>query len=471
MLRPSIPSDAQIEDSGTSRCEDNDNRRAIQAKAARLLINALAEKCTRYCILTGYESLPEKIDTDIDFMVDVSDFKRVPALLKKIAAEAGMSLFQAIPHEVSGRAFFLTTERDGHVTFVQPDCCSSYRHFGKLWLYPDEVLGSRRWHERGFWVPSAHCEFIYYLVKRINKRDITTDHQAKLLRLYAESPVKCRLWLNRLWGGRSAGALSEMAESSNWQPLIANLDNFRREMRRHSRKTFSFGASVSHVLDRILRPTGGWIAFTGPDGCGKSSVIEIIAADFAPAFQKVIRLHLRPKMLPARGPDNVPATDPHGQPVRGSLYSVMKMLYLLLDYWVGYVRKVRLQTIRSKLVIFDRYFYDILVDPERALYGGPRWLPKLLSRLIPQPEIVFVLNAPPDVLWSRKQEMPYKEVIRQQRDFRELARCIPGAVVIDASRPLEEVIRQVQQAMIYYFSLRTQRRLNLQSIKAEDPRK
>ena len=468
MFRPSILSDAPTEDSGVATSEDCDTSTAFESQVASLLIKSLDERCSRYCFLSGYEELPDKVNTDIDFMLSASDFKRVPALLGEIAAATGASLFQVVPHEISGRAFFLAKEDGASISFVQPDSCSDYRHFGKLWLHSDEVLGSRRWHERGFWVPGAACEFIYYLIKRINKRDIAASHASKLSRLYIESPSECNVWLNRFWRKQSATALAKMAELGDWRPLVHGMSAYRIEMMRRSRKTFSFGASVIHAMDRILRPTGGWIAFIGPDGCGKSAVIETVAADFAPAFPKVVGRHFRPKTLPATRASEVPVTDPHGQSVRGGFYSTAKMIYLYLDYWIGYFVRVRSEALRTRLVIFDRYFYDILVDPERVRYGGPRWLPRLLSHLIPRPEIVFLLDAPPEVLWSRKQEVPYEEVVRQQREFLELARKIPGAVVIDAARPLPEVRRQVRKAIIQHFSLRTQCRLDISAMTVKD---
>lgn len=455
---------------GSAICEErhlpslaDEGNIAIQSRLARLLIRSLTENCAGYCILTGYEGLPDKVNSDIDFAVNASDFKRVPALLDEIAALTGTSLFQVIPHEVTGRAFLIAAHDSGTLRLIQPDSCTDYCHFGKLWLYADEIVGSRRWHERGFWIPGASSEFIYYLIKRINKRDITLAHQSKLSRLYAENPSECNRWLHRFWGRHSADTLAEMAEMSDWHAFVNGLDAYRSELMRHSRKSFTFGARASHMLDRILKPTGGWLAFIGPDGCGKSSVIEAIEADFAPAFQKVVCRHLRPKALPAKRADGLPVTDPHGQPVRGNLYSVAKILYLFLDYWIGYLRRVRSEMVRTKLVTFDRYFYDILVDPRRVLYGGPRWLPRMLSHLIPRPELVFLLDAPVDVLWSRKQEVQYDEVVRQQREYLELARRIPGAIVIDASKSLQEVTFQVEREIIDHFSRRTRHRMKLGS--------
>lgn len=438
----------------------------VQSRVARLLIQKLSDYCERYCILTGYEELPDRFDTDIDFMVDARDFARIPALVDAIADETGTRLFQAIPHEVSARAFRLASSKGSALAFIQPDSCSDYRHFGKLWLRADAMLDGRRWHPGGFWIPAASDEFIYYLIKRINKQDFTAAHGARLSQLYREAPQACDQHLRRFWGARSAAALGKMAAVGEWSMLIRDLDVFRGELRKHSGESFgskllSRVKGAAHTFERVLHPTGGWIVFIGPDGCGKSSVIDAVISDFEPAFQKIVRFHLRPKSLPARGNSAVPVTDPHGQPVRGGAFSVAKMLYLFTDYWLGYFSAVRANTVRTRLVVFDRYFYDILVDPKRVLYGGPRWFPRLLSRLIPRPDLVILLNASPQILWSRKQEVSFEEVVRQQKQYLKVARRIGCAVVIDAARPLPEVVMQVREAILNHFSARTRKRLSL----------
>lgn len=439
---------------------------SVQSRVARLLLQKLSEECESYCILTGYEALPDSFDSDIDFMVNARDFARIPALVDEIAAKTKTNLFQVIPHEVSARAFRLVAEDGGGLIFIQPDSCSDYRHFGKLWLRADDVLSSRRRHSRGFWIPGAAYEFIYYLIKRVNKRDFTEAHGARLSSLYQEDSGGSDRLLRRFWKASSAAALGEMAASGDWTPLMQGMERFRNELRKSSTERIparitSYTRRALHTIERIVQPTGGWIAFMGPDGCGKSSVIEGVVADFAPAFPKIVRFHLRPKSLPARANSDVPVTDPHGKPVRGGLFSVAKMFYLFADYWLGYFSAVRSATVRTKLVVFDRYFYDILVDPERILYGGPRWLPRLLAHFLPKPDMVVLLNAAPEVLWSRKQEVPYDEVTRQQRAYLELARKLSGTVIIDAARSKAEVAADVRKSILDCFSRRTQRRLGL----------
>lgn len=456
---------------------------AVRGQVARALLKRLSERCERYCILAGYDDLPGSFDTDIDFMVSAADFKCIPRLVDEIGAEVGAKLFQVITHEVSARAFFLAAEVGQAITLLQLDSCSDYRHFGKLWLQAQEVLEARRRHPGGFWIPAARHEFIYYLIKRVNKRDFRNIHGVRISRLYSEDPAGCSATLRRFWNEQSATELAEMAAAGIWDALIRSLPRYRSELRRRSQeglasKIESCVQRAGHAWGRITQPTGGSIAFIGPDGCGKSSIIDAIARELAPAFQRVVRYHLRPKALPARTNSDVPVTDPHGRPSRGALVSTMKLLYLFADYWIGYPQNVWAATVRTKLVLFDRYFYDIIVDPKRVRYGGPRWLLKLLARIVPRPGMVLLLDAPPQVLWLRKKEVSYEEVVRQRQQFARIASATARAVVIDSAQPISEVVFRARSAVIDHLSRRTRNRLGLdpvsprassESIEAAEP--
>lgn len=443
---------------------------SAQSRVARLLIQKLSEECESYCILSGYSGLPDKFDSDIDFMVSARDFARIPALVDEIAEATGTCLFQVIPHEISARAFLLAARSKESLAFLQLDCCWDYRHFGELWLRADEVLGRRRRHPRGFWIPSAAYEFIYYLIKRVNKRDFTRAHGVRLSALYREDPEGCERNWRRFWSADYSNALTQMAASGDWQPMMWNIKHYRLELRGNSLERFPANVvsdceRARHSIERLMDPTGACVALIGPDGCGKSSILEGLATQFAPAFQKVVQFHLRPKVLPARANIDVSVTDPHGQPVRGAVFSAVKMLYLFADYWLGYA-SVRMATARTRLLIFDRYFYDILVDPKRVRYGGPKWLLNFLARLVPKPDLVLFLNASPKVLWSRKQEVPYEEVERQQWKYLDMARKMENAVVIDAAQSRGKVLLEAREAVLEYFSRRTERRLMLATTRS-----
>jgi thymidylate kinase len=440
--------------------------RRVKASVARALLNKLDSDCKAYCILSGYDNLPDSFETDIDFMVSADDLERAPSLVADLGRETGTKLFHTVGHELSARAFSLGYQAGDKLIIVQPDSSADYRHYGLLWLRADEVLAARRRHPRGFWIPSAAHEFTYYLIKRLNKRHLNDQHTEKLHRLYVEDPEGCERMIARFWKGRNRTVLMRMAEANDWTGLEAGFESIRSELIQNSAETLIEKIKTSpmhlmHHLNRVLYPTGGWIAIMGPDGAGKSAVINTIRQQFAIAYNGVKCFHLRPKILRPGGDSRTVVTDPHGQPPRGLFLSVAKVFFLIADYWLGYLLKIAPEMRRSRFFVFDRYLYDLLVDSKRVRYSGPAWMLRLAARVVPHPDLVILLDAPPEVLWSRKQEVPFEEVTRQRDSYRAVVAGLPFAKIVNAAQPLEDVIRDVDCAIVECYESRTAKRLGL----------
>jgi thymidylate kinase len=185
-----------------------------------------------------------------------------------------------------------------------------------------------------------------------------------------------------------------------------------------------------------------FIAFLGCDGSGKSSVIEGVAAEMSGRGVSVTRGHWRPSPWDSGRPQTGSAEDPHGNPPRGALSSLMKLGWVAISWWSGWCLGLRKKAGRG-LVIFDRYHADLLVDPRRYRYGGPMALARLASAWMPQPDIVFFLDAEPDVLLARKQEVSLEALAASRCAYLSLAASNSRLQVIDAARPLEEVVGRV----------------------------
>jgi len=82
-------------------------------------------------------------------------------------------------------------------------------------------------------------------------------------------------------------------------------------------------------------------------------------------------------------------------------------------------------------------------------------------RLSPGPDLVILLDAPPDVLWTRKQEVPLEEVARQRAAYLDVARELRSAVVVNAAQPPEDVIHDAVRAITAFLGQRTRKRLGL----------
>ncbi len=199
------------------------------------------------------------------------------------------------------------------------------------------------------------------------------------------------------------------------------------------------------IIGRWLRPRGICVAILGPDGCGKSSVIEQFVPRLEPAFSGTQYFHLRPSLLRSSANGQGPQTDPQGQTPRGFLSSTAKLLYIWADYVLGYYTLVRPLLVRSKLVVFDRYYHDLLIDTRRFRYAGPQWLTRLVAAMIPLPDLILVLDAPGEVLQARKQEVAPEESARQAAAYCAIVNTVSlrgRAVLIDATCPLDRVVSE-----------------------------
>jgi thymidylate kinase len=447
----------------------------VKANVARILLEELSTQCKSYCILSGYDRLPEDFDTDIDFMVDQEDFDRMPRIIEEVARRTNTRLIQAIDHELTGRAYFLGSIDGPSLTIVQPDCASDYHHFGRFWLPAKEVLAARRLHANGFYIPSIAHEFAYALIKRLNKRTFNREHGYQLHRLYVEERIECGRMIARFCRGPEGSAIVRMASANDWTEMYASIDTFRAAMLRSRKETLvqklkALPQNGLYQLRRIVQPTGCWIAFMGPDGCGKSLILDAVSSQLAPAFRTIRRYHMRPRLVGRKPANQGPVTDPHGQPPRGLAASIAKVLDLWVDYTLGYALRILPEAIRTQLTLFDRCFYDLLVDSKRIRYGGPPWLLRAAVRMSPGPDLVVLLDAPPEVLRARKQEVPLEEVARQRAAYLELARNLPSAVVVNAAQRPEEVIHDALEAITSYLGQRARKRVGLSHSAAPSSR-
>jgi thymidylate kinase len=190
-----------------------------------------------------------------------------------------------------------------------------------------------------------------------------------------------------------------------------------------------------------------FIAFLGCDGSGKSAVIQGLSARLETDGHPVTLGHWRPKpFAPSSGDTSSAADDPHGQHPRGCASSILKLGWLWLNWWVAWLRGLQHEA-RSGYVLFDRYHGDLLADPKRYRYGGPMGIARAASSLMPQPNQVIFLDASPAVLLSRKQEVSPESLERSRAAYLQLARTHPRFRIVDASRPLAEVIAEVMSGL------------------------
>lgn len=414
-----------------------------------------------YVVVGDTRQYPHQVESDVDIVLGCSDFRGFTRALLRHCSAHELKCLQAIQHEDSCWYFVISaTTQKKQTVFLHPDVCGDYQRNGRVFLKAEELLSGRRQilpsdqRTMVFSIPAPAQAFIYYLLKKIDKQQITLIQGDYLSGQWREDPVGALAQLTRFWAESDVVQLAQAAERNVWAPVVPFLPALQRTLRRRLPVTIMARLrDLRRVGSRLKYPTGLHLVFLGPDGVGKSTVIKRVERDLSPAFRRTKRYHLRP-FFGRRERDGAPVTNPHDQALRGPLSSLAKLAWWWLDYTVGYLIDIFPRIRCSTLVLFDRYYHDLLVDQKRYRYGGPLWLARFAGRCIPSPDLVIVLDAPADIVHMRKQEVPPSELTRQRSAYRSVLKTIDCGHVIDASQSLEQVVFEVETLIVRHLEQR-----------------
>ncbi len=433
------------------------------------LFRGLDHRAVRYCVLHSYDDVAHRTEGDVDLAVHPSDMRRLLAVFATLA-QAGYPLVQGLNYAV-GACYFVFGWMDGtEIRTVEVDVMYEHRRRG-LYLGASSELVARRRRCGEIWIPGATDEFAYLLAKKALKGSVPEHQRSRLQCLAAEvGSVQARQVAARLFGESRAPEVVRAIVGGNAASLIPRLGRtlWWTTFRRHPLQCLrGWTGEVARMWRRWLRPSGLFLAVLGPDGAGKSTLIEHLLPQAGGAFRHRHEFHWRPHLLWSRSTPAPP--NPHQSSPRGSAGSVAALLCLMLDYWFGYLFVIRPRLVRSGWVIFDRYLDDLLADPSRYRYGGPMGLPRLLRKLSPRPDMVLVLDAPERTIASRKQELTVDEIRDQRKVYRNLADGDGRFVMLNAAASAETVCAQAGQTACDLMAHRFQRRFGFVPLGSSNP--
>lgn len=400
----------------------------------------LAAHGIRAVILHGCERLPEKWDSDIDYSVPAADLGRVAGIGAVVAEKFGWGA--TLPMTANLSSFYqVYFHRDHPAEFIQFDVCSDLMH-SRCFLGTAGELHAEARPCGGFLATAPAAEFAYHLGKNLAKGRPIERVLLRLRELAALDSSGCEAAFHRLLGPE-VGVLSEWLpqEAAEWDGLASIL-----------RKRRLFGPVLAlrealRLFRRWLFPHGLQIVVLGSDGTGKSTLIAALTRDLAPFFRAVDYFHSRPYVLDPRPPGGV-VSEPHAQVPRSWPACVAKLFFYAFDHWLGRIVRIRPGMVRNRLVIFDRDFHDIIVDPTRYRMRGVGLLARVVSWFLPRADLTFVLDAPPEIVHARKPELTIAELARQSGVLRRLADGRPSWRMLDATQSPEAVACEAMEAVL-----------------------
>jgi thymidylate kinase len=363
-------------------------------------------------------------------------------------------LLQCLQYDVTG--WYWVLERDGQVhkvdTLDDPNAIGPYAF----------ATGSA-FHARPGELEAVSAA--YLTTKRLRKGITDELHWEHVRSLAASNRDRFDHELGEIFGTDVGRGLADAVERGAapdpalWRRARARA--WRRRLRSPGSQARLAKRALGRVVERLMRPTGFTVVIAGPDGTGKSTLAGALPEVCEGPFRRHLHLHWRPGVLPSLGARTTAGdpTEPHGRPPHGPVASIAALGYYWFDFLLGsWLRIAPLRT-RSGLVIVERGWWDVAVDPRRYRMDVPPALVRFLGHLLPKPDLVLLLKAPATVLSLRKGELSDDEARRQSDAWNDVLPTNVDRTDVDASAPIDEVAAGARDAIFKRLSDRAVRRL------------
>ncbi len=257
---------------------------------------ALEARGWKSAILHSWKDLPERIDSDVDYVISGCGAAELLGFLDGYCRDRGWRLVQMIEHE-PGAFFCSCMQLGGDYRILALDVTWNYRRLGHA-LLPGSLLleGRRRVHGKSFHIPSPGAECAYILSKAAAKDKGFNLIRERLFELLFEDAENCVEVLNMALGFRGRAHCDEERLCLEVEEWFADAPAFRK-----IRKGRRLGlAEASLYLRRMLQPTGLWLSFHGasfsqlPAGAKLTSMRPLFRQTYE--YDRVIPLQV-PKAL------------------------------------------------------------------------------------------------------------------------------------------------------------------------------
>lgn len=212
---------------------------------------------------------------------------------------------------------------------------------------------------------------------------------------------------------------------------------------------------------------GYLIVFTGIDGSGKTTQAEMlvdvlrqsgleVSYVWARWEQRLVRPFTKKwKRKIEKDTGHADGRAIKNKPKKQKLLSnpFVRWLWLFaffIDYGLQILFKIRFKLIWDRVLVSDRMFYDSVIDQAVNLGSNKDWLLNNLDSvwmrfLFPKPDMVFYIDCPGEVAFSRKDDAPDVEYLTDRRMlYKHLAEKYNWNI-IDGTLPIQEIALMINR--------------------------
>ncbi len=379
----------------------------------------------RYALLKfihgSLSNLPET--SDVDLLIDKSSREDILRVIRQ-----GPEVDRLHLHHKSFADFVSILFKDG--SYLEIDLLHRFDRKGVIYLDAAEVLDQAVLNGEGLKVAAHHHNFEYILLfYQLNN---------------AEVPQKYSNYFSDFTFEQRAAIFAHI--TGRYKVNINVLDELYEPNTRFSKKISAHVAALPQnslflkpwhklryfrdLAGDMLHHRGITVTFSGVDGAGKSTIIETVRTELQSKYrQKTVVLRHRPSLFPIlstlrHGKGEAERQSRERMPRQGENRSVVssffRFMYYYIDYLIGQYYIFFRYTLRGYTVLYDRYYFDFIIDAKRSNIVLSRSFIKWCYHFIFKPQVNVFLFAPADVIRSRKNELSESDINQLTGDYKQL---------------------------------------------------
>ena len=212
---------------------------------------------------------------------------------------------------------------------------------------------------------------------------------------------------------------------------------------------------------------GKLVCFTGIDGAGKTTLIRITinrlkakGITFNYAYGSHLLFLLKPVIVIGKRLffKNRDASNDYGAYVSSanrvggnSFLSTCYQSAVLIEYLIQAYFKVTWPLLLGKNIILDRYFYDTIINMKINLGFNEKTLNKMikaLSIILPTPDVIYFVDVPEEVSFSRKTDTPSIDYLKARRGFYKKIAENYHAIFLDGTKKIDDLYTLIEESII-----------------------
>lgn len=443
--------------------EDKKNKGIIP-----LLFELLEKEKVPYVVLRNYENLPEKPleGSDIDLLVDKENEEKYFTAFKNALSKASGFILLKIRQSNCLSCFIYQKEPFSLGTWV--DAFLELSTKGFVFADSKYLLEKRIRHEKGFFIPPPGGEAAVLFAKEVlQKPFIKKRYCLKIpdfVRIDKENFIKT---LRPYFKEKVIEEMAEICLCGKWDEVSKKRKNWRNNLilNHFLKRPFN---QISQILNfifsqikKFFTPQKGFIiAILGPDGVGKTTACEGLRERIKNFFfRKTFQYHSHFGFFPELGKiyssffgkqfskeGNAISQE---KPI-GLARAILHLFYYGLEYFLAWPLAFWLK-IRGNLILFDRYFYDSLAANTNSQFSF--WLFWQIAKIIPRPDLIFIIKARPEIIYERKKDLSLKEIKRQIEVLQSwrISRISPS-VFIDGEEAPNLILNKMEEEILKIIS-------------------